>query len=363
MKRTIGCLLGLALVAPALAQDTTARKVHPSLTFELTVTPAVPPTPALKFLLLPDATDQTSGNAVTKYYKAFSLEWWGHVQRQDQKWHEAADKALEAPLDKMPAEYAFVKDWKMLLEADRGARMDYCDWDLITRLREDGFATLLPDAQSMRSIARFLALRARYELAAGDIGKAIYTLETGLGMARHIGHGPTLIHMLIGVAISQIMAKQFDALIQHPNCPNLYWSLARLPKPFVDIRIPLSGEMLTTSLLVPEYEELKKGPVSLERAQTIMDAFRQRCRVWGIGHISPAQLALQALTVYPKAKAALVAKGRAAAEVEKMPVPQVLLLQSMDELLRLRDDVNKWVALPIAESEAGLKKADEAVRV
>src|SRR5437763_3474664 len=171
MNRTIACLLGLALAAPALAQNPPARAVHPSLTFELAVHPALPPTPALKYSLLPDATDQTAGNALTKYYKAFSLEWWGNIQRQDFKWHEAASKALEAPLDKMPPEYAFVKDWRMLHEVDRGARMDHCDWEMLPRLKEDGIATLLPDVQSMRSFGQFLALRARYELAAGEIDK------------------------------------------------------------------------------------------------------------------------------------------------------------------------------------------------
>jgi hypothetical protein len=367
MKRTIACLLGLALAAPALAQNVLApngpaRAAHASATFDLAVHAALPPTPALKYSLLPDATDQTAGNALTKYYKAFSPEWWSTIQRQDFAWHEGIEKALEAPLDKMPSGYGFVRGWKMLAEVDRGARMDHCDWELLPQMRQDGFATLLPDAQSMRTFSQLLALRARYELASGEIDKAVYTLETGFGLARHIGHGPTLIHMLIGVAGSQIMAKQLDALIQHPNCPNLYWALTRMPRPFIDLRIPLSGEMLTTNLLVPEYEELRKGPVSLERAQAIMAGYQQRCRTWGLANLSPGDLARQGLTVYPKAKAALVAKGRAAAEVAAMPVPQVLLLHSMDEMRRLRDDLYKWVPLPLGESDAGIKKANAAIR-
>ena len=356
MKRFVIGLLGLALAAPALGQSN-------PLTFPVTVKPALPPTPALKYVLLPPAKDQTAGNALTKYYRAFSMDWWGGIQRKDYKWHEAADKALEAPLDKMPSEYDFVKDWKMLHEVDRGARMDHCDWEMLPRIKEDGYATLFPDLQSMRTLARFLALRARYQIAAGEIDQAIYTLQTGFGMARHIGEGPSLIHMLVGVAVAQVMAKQLDELIQHPACPNMYWALSGLPLPYIDIRRPLGAESLMADQLVPEYEELRKGPVSLERARAAMDGYVRRCREWGmVNHThAPGELTYQALAIYPKAKAALIAKGRSAAQVEAMPVPQVLLLHSMDEFLRLRDDVFKWGPLPLNESEAGIKQANAAL--
>src|SRR5438132_3933629 len=108
-------LLGLALAAPSFGQG--------PLTFKVTVRPAGPPVPALKYTLLPELKDQTKGNALLRYYKGFSTEWWGTISRQPVQWHENASKAQEAPLDQMPADYAFVKEWKMLREVDRGARM------------------------------------------------------------------------------------------------------------------------------------------------------------------------------------------------------------------------------------------------
>jgi hypothetical protein len=355
MKRILSvCLLSL-LPCSVLAQDK-------PITVKLTVRPAQPPTPALKALLMPELPDMTAGNALTKYYKAFSLEWWGNIQRQDQKWFEKRDEARQAPLDKMPKEYAFVKDWKMLREVDEGARRDHCDWEMLGVLKRDGFMTLLPDVQSMRNIAAFLALRARYELADGDIDKALYTLQTGFAMAKHMSEGPTLIYLLVGVAISQIMAEQLDAVIQHPKAPNLYWALSRLPRPFTDMARPLQGEEIAMMNFLPEYEELRKGPVPLEQAQIILERFIQQCRLFGVDGADRLSFTAQALATYPKAKTALIAAGRPQEELEAMPVPQVFLLHAMNEFVSFRDDTFKWLVLPFAEGHQGVALAEKELK-
>ncbi|MFL5340251.1 MAG: hypothetical protein ACJ8F7_08860 [Gemmataceae bacterium] len=349
-------LLGLALAAPALAQPAGP------LTYSLTVHPAGPPTPALKYTLLPELKDVTKGNALLRYYKAYSTEWWASINRQPPKWHEAASDAQTAPLVKMPADYAFVKTWKMLNEVDRGARMDHCDWESLEDLKRDGFAYLLPDVQGMRSNAMWLALRARYELADGDIDRCIYTLQTGFALSKHVGEGPTLVHMLVGVAISQVMTRQLDELVQHPKCPNLYWALARLPRPYVDLRRPFQAEMMVSATIFPEIDELRRGPIPLDQAQKYLDEFVQRCKLWGIANLSPQELTVQALAIYPKAKAALVQAGRPQAEVDAMPVPQVLLLHSAEEFFRQRDELFKWAPLPFPEAYSGMVKMSREIR-
>jgi hypothetical protein len=352
MTRVLSAYLVLLCSASLFAQE------DKPITVKLTVRPAQPPTPALKALLMPELPDMTSGNALTKYYKAFSTEWWGNIQRQDAKWYEKRDEAQEAPLNKMPKDFEFVKDWKMLREVDEGARRDHCDWEMLGILKRDGFNTLLPDVQSMRNIAAFLALRARYELADGDIDKALYTLQTGFAMARHLSEGPTLIYLLVGVAISQVMAKQLDELIQHPKAPNLYWALARLPRPFTTMARPLQGEEIAMTQFLPEYDELRKGPIPLEQAQIILDRFVQRCQLFGADGANRYMVTAQALATYSQAKAALIAAGRPKEEVEAMPVPQVFLLHTMQEFLVARDDLFKWMVLPFAEGHAGVKQAE-----
>jgi hypothetical protein len=356
MKRILSLSVICVCISSAFAQE------DKPITVKLTVRPAQPPTPALKALLMPELPDMTSGNALTKYYKAFSTEWWANIQRQDAKWYERRDAAQEAPLNNMPKEFEFVKGWSMLREVDEGARRDHCDWEMLPTLKRDGFMTLLPDVQSMRNFASFLALRARYELADGDIEKALYTLQTGFALARHLSEGPTLIYFLVGVAVSQVMVKQLDELIQHPKAPNLYWALARLPRPFSSLARPLQGEEIAMSNFLPEIDELRKGPVPLEQAQIILDRFIQRCQQFGADGSNRYVFTAQALATYPNAKAALIAAGRPKEEVEAMPVPQVFLLHSIQTFLEARDDLLKWMVLPFAEGHAGMEQAERQFR-
>ena len=50
---------------------------------KLTLSPAAEPVPALRYLLLPELSEQTPGNAAQVYYRAFSPEWWGNVRKRE----------------------------------------------------------------------------------------------------------------------------------------------------------------------------------------------------------------------------------------------------------------------------------------
>ncbi len=69
-----------------------------------------------------------------------------------------------------------------------------------------------------------------------------------------------------------------------------------------------------------------------------------------------------ALRGYPMAKRALVAWGRPAAEVEVMPVAQVIMIYTMRTYEELRDGVFKWYGAPYPEGRAGAAEADNDVR-
>src|SRR5262249_6892921 len=153
-----------------------------------------------------------------------------------------------------------------------------------------------------------------------------------------------------------------DALIQHPKAPNVYWALARLPRPFIDIRRPMQGEILAMTNLLPEYDDLRKGPVPLEQAQIYLDRFIHRCQLIGVGHADRPTLTAQALATYSQAKAALIAQGRPPEEVEAMPVPQVFLLNAMEEYISMRDEMFKWMPLPFAEGHQGMVAAEKELK-
>src|SRR5262249_18309435 len=132
----------------------------------LELRPMPAPVPALKYRLLPELRDTTPGNAVVLYYRAFSPEWQTH--RSDQKLMDEINAASEAPLKDGPREdLAWLTKTTMLGEVDRAARRQYCDWEMVERVRQEGVSMLLPEQQGMRDFARLLTVRAKLELLEG----------------------------------------------------------------------------------------------------------------------------------------------------------------------------------------------------
>ena len=236
----------LAVAAPAPAQA--PAEAEP---IKLTLSPAAVPSPALKYVLLPEVKDQSPGNAALEYYRAFSPEWWGHI-RQPKTW-ETISNALQTPLNDLPRKnLAWLEGSTMLRQVERASRREYVDWGMAERLRREGFNLLLPDVQSLRQIGTLLAVRTRLEIAEGRYDKAVYTLQTGLALARHVGEGVTLIQDLVGMAIAKLMIAQLEEMIQQPDAPNLYWALTELPRPFFDLRKALQGEKMGLYTDLPE---------------------------------------------------------------------------------------------------------------
>ena len=72
------------------------------------------------------------------------------------------------------------------------------------------------------------------------------------------------------------MAVPLEDLIQAPGAPNLYWALANLPRPFLDLSTALDGEK---SLLEKEFPQLKKldsAPWSIEQARRSRTTSRRK---------------------------------------------------------------------------------------
>ncbi len=358
MKRPLALLV--------LAVSAAATPAQPPGPIKLTLPPAAAPVPALKYVLLPELSDQTPGNAAFLYYRAFSPEWWGTF-RQREVW-EKIEKAAHAPVaDLKTSDVRWLLESKALREVDRASRREYCDWELAQRVREEGIYTLLPDIQGVRQFATLLAARARLEMAEGQLDKAVYTLQTGFALARYAGDGPSLIQALVGNAIATVMLAQLEELLRQPAAPNLYWALTDLPRPFIDLRRPLQGEKLWLYGTFPELREVNDphlSPRKLERlqeiaAQFVADRFESRGRAPDLG--TRLRLVAVLAKAYPGAKKALIAAGRPAEEVEALPALQVVLLESLRDYERWRDDTFKWSGLPYPEALPGLQRAHKAL--
>jgi hypothetical protein len=353
----------------AVAQGVNAPKGPEIPVKQLALQPAPAPVPALRYRLLPELRDTTPGNAALLYYRAFAPEWLQNIKGNAQA-QQKIDQALEMPLDELrkagPGEIRFVRDWVVLKEVDRAARRSYCDWEMTPRVREDGIALLLPDVQSMRDFARYLAVRARLELADGQFDQAAHTLQTGLQMGRHVGDAPTLIQALVGAAISTVMLNQVEEWVRLPDGPNLYWALTNLPQPFMDLRKPLEGERIMIDSLLPGVREVladpKAAPLAPAQLQQLMANLAR-----AMDNPQGASLFAAALAAkkYGPAKEFLRAQGRPADQVEALPVLQAVLMYEVATYDRLFEELQKLQGLPYRElrprAEAAVRQLKEEV--
>jgi hypothetical protein len=239
-----------ALVAPPVRADDEAGPTA------LTVTPQAEPVPALRYRLLPSAAELNPGDAAPVYMRLYA-ETLTEAKRQIS---EKASAWLDEPFDEFPLQEArdFVETW-----SSRTARMAFaarrsqCDWAYtLPEEREEAYNILLPDLQELRNFARLLALKARVEIAEGTYDEAIRTIETGLAMARHLAEGPFLINNLVGLAVANQFIDRVEELVARPGAPNLYWALASLPRPLIDMRDALEIEQAMADWIVPELSGL-----------------------------------------------------------------------------------------------------------
>jgi hypothetical protein len=361
----------ILLLAPAI----TARADDPPIEpIKLRVRAALPPSPALKYVLLPELKDMTHGNGAIQYYRSFSPEWWTHPRQAD--WDKFADYQTISLKDLPREKLSWVLSYRPLKELDIGSRKESCDWDLSERVRKEGIGLMIPDMQKFRELATLLAVKARLQIAEGHYDEAIYTLQTGFMLGQRITEAPLLLCHLIGVSVCTQMVGQLEELMQAPDAPNLYWALTSLPHPFLNIRRALEGECLWLDVYLPQLPELEAAlhakhiaPISADKEKALLAGMESVLAI-GLYDEPPEinserrRLILTGLCVkaYPEAKKALVALGHSATEIDALPVIQVVALQAVMVYQQLRDDLYKWLLLPYAEGREGMEEADRRIR-
>lgn len=333
----------------------------------VTVRPAAPSVPALRYHLLPELIEVRAGNAALAYYRSFAPE--STIYTRPEIARKLGELELK-PGTKPPAEFRWVLDARFLEEVDRGARRSYCDWEMNERLREKGIAAPMPDLQSLRRVAQVLQLRARFEMFDGKPEQVQHTLQTGLMLGRHVSEGPTLIQSLVGTAITTLMLNEVDEWIGRPNAPSLYWPLTDLPRPYIDLRHPLQGEKLMMEQLLPGLRASSQGdrlePLSLEQLRKMpthsLALLEGSAPGSGKDWATRTAFALLAARVYPSARQALIARGKKPQEVDRLPMLQVVLLEELSNYDRLYDDMRKWWGVPYWEARRGLQNSERGLR-
>lgn len=368
MRRRAGILVALVLLAPFAARG---QQKSEEQTVKIVLYPAAEPKPALKYVLLPPLLERRPGNAAVLWNRvpAEQTRFFSELYSKG-GFYEKIDKWQRIPLTD-PRAKDFRKEWdawypkSIFDDIDRAARFESCDWQL--PIRDEEFVTIrIPEIQQARGYARLLAPKIRLEIAEGKYQQAVHNLQSGYALARHVAQGPTLVNALVGVAIADIMSRPVQEFIQQPDAPNLYWALSGLPRPLVDFRHAFEAEMSIVYLSYPELRDLDKKDLSAEEWRRLLETTAEMINRWGPRPV-PAGLERAAMTAeilqgYPRAKKALVERGRRAAEVDAMPVPQVVMLYTMQTYDELRDEMFKWFSLPYWEAKKGMRSADETLR-
>jgi hypothetical protein len=380
--------LAIAAILPlgaARGQD----ENEPPLT-AITIRPAASPVPALKYRLLPERRELIPGNAAVFYHRAIedliSKRYRRALQLRSTKNpaaeavadEEAANSWLTQPLASLPRDAVrkYLESHEFSLrEVELGTRREFCDWEY--QRRDEGVYLILEELQQVRGLGRLLYLKIRLEIAEGRIEPAIHWIRVGLVLARHVNDASNFIASLIASAITSQLVGTLEELIQMPGAPNLYWALAELPRPCIDLTGAMEGEKYTLEKEFPQLRTLDSGPWSLEQARAFSDDLQKKMAMltgdWAKPSSPSSRPAMQDLgehliftamvaRTYPEAKRTLIAQGRPSALVEAMPSIQVVALYSYELYEEARDDIFKWSGLPFWQGHRGLRQANQHPR-
>jgi hypothetical protein len=371
MTRFAAAVLALVLVAPVVAQD--EPKALETTTYVLTLKPAAPPVPLFRYEFVPSFRNQTANNAALLQHRALHLL--AEHRPAAKEFFESRDKfekTLKVALKDYPKEEvrAFLKPFaNVFKEMEAAARCERCEWGLEERIAAEGISVLIPDAQRMRELSFLLALRTRLHAADGKVDLALKDIQTGFALARHAGAGGTLIHFLIGAAITSQVMSSLEQVMQTPDCPNLFWSLTSLPRPLIDFRKGMEGELRSLEGMIPIPKDVDKGPMSPEEALVALDRFWTAMVKFTdepppLGLLeSRMALAFFITLQHPGARKSLLAAGKTEAELDAMPAAQVVMLDALIRFRNIRDQSFVWYNLPYSEAIQGLRQMDQEVKM
>jgi hypothetical protein len=335
----------------------------------LTISPAPAPVPALKYRLFPRWDERKEGNAVPIYLRLV------HEQNDAsrRKWVDTPKKWNELPLDRLPVAEAkeFLKGYgRFLQQLDLGARRKRAEWNY-TLDQGSPVDILLPDVQNMRGYMPLLILRARVEGAEGNYPAAVRSLATGIAFCRQVGDAPFLISGLVGIAGENLFTECVLDLVERPDAPNLYWALAELPRPLIDLRGSLEFEERMVELQFPDLADLDRPrspaewDAALARVRTELNRLRvleREQKERPIAVPAPDEPADRSPDL-PAARKYLTDRRKlAAAEVGAMPPARVLLLYIAGTCGELRDGFYKAAYLPFPEAYPFLLEAEKRLR-
>jgi hypothetical protein len=367
-KIILVCVAALWFCRPVDAQTS---KPAPE-TIRLSIQPSPLPARALRHALLPPVSELTDGPAVPLLLQ-------GLIFANNSLDDVDTNELDELPLEKLrtdprvrkllggqadPRRFTIILPWEIPNGSlHLAARRRDVDWGL--PLKEQGFRTTLIHLNSMRVANDVLVIEARLALAEGRFDDAVYTMQTGLSMARMLGNQALMIQTLVEVGIADRMLSVVEQATQVRGSPNLYWALAAIPRPFADAPGALDWERTT---LLSEFPALR-DPVHASRDQ--MDyVVRHLNETFPTTRPAPPNTAAPSSNKLEQARRMLLERGAAAPDIEKMPAGELQARADAIQTIETIDVMRKVVELPVwqsfprlAEIEAGLRTERDSNRM
>jgi hypothetical protein len=350
MYRTLLGCTAMAVLALSCRADST--NPAPETLIRLNVRPVPAPKPALRYQLLPELGEMSPGNPIHNYLRC-SVEQQGVFF--DKEALRRREDLLVMPLQELAVRGAQDYGRVALSQADRAARLDNPDWQILLKLKADGIAVKIPDVQALRPVAAALKVRFRAEVALGRFEDAIGTAKTLFAMSRHLGEHPTFVGNLVGMAVAYEAIGPLEEMLEQPACPNLYWALSNLPDPLVPLDKGAAGERMWTLGVCQDLDAT--SPMSAEQINKFIE---QKDEYLGVEN--PAKEGrgvrgwLDARTkdeaVVRAARRRLVEYGIPEARLLRFSASQVILLDEKRELEVRFDELMKAITFPAWQFEA-----------
>ncbi len=370
IRRLLLAVLAVLVASTALVADDDLEVI------QLTVTPAGPPKPLLRYRFAPAARQLSEGNAAAMYGRAIIIL---QQDDRDSKKRQNIYDWLELPAAELPlaeARQTLGRFRSVLEEARLAARRKRVEWDL--PLAEQGVATLLPEIQEMRELARLMTVEARLAILEGDYAKASLVLENMYTMGEHLGEAGTLVSMLVGLAVQGVANEEVVTWIAKSGSPNAYWALTSIPTSTDRLAASIESEDMWIRGSLPYADLLDKAiltPQQLEHVAheigSLMDTkwnnlgFRVEFNSGETRDVRmPARVALlpAMLRAYPACKRQLLESDVDRHLIEAMDPMQVVLLRWVQVYRELLDEMVIWARHRPVETREAFKQVDDRLR-
>ena len=219
MKRTVIYLMILFITSTITFAGSASKPIR------LVIYPSKMTEADKQYRLLPKAEELTDEDAVQLYQKAIQSLPKNLDSNQIRQW-------LDAPLSELPVQkvQSTLESLQQTIKViDQASKCKQCNWPEV-----DPEAASI-DLSMYRSLIYIMSLKIRLEIKQGQYEQALDTIQAGLVMGRNLCKSPMLIQGLVGISVTAYTLRQVEELIQVEDGPNLYWALAALPQPLIDL--------------------------------------------------------------------------------------------------------------------------------